>query len=242
MFRTIALLSLLSGAVARRKLREHDLHYGLDAFNANFNSRAPQLFGAADHFHRRLYEHESALPDDRLQTYLASMHPAHAVSADLTAALARSANLTVHTVVGGDLMFHGTREHADVLREQAEVRAVVPLLPELKVSPHLERLLPPATLDASLTVRLIPLERHEHVRRPAASIVDELVRALSAPCEARPVWARPPAVTCDATAVSARVTVRVEGERTLAVERLSRPEALAVANVAARLPEVRRAH
>ena len=62
------------------------------------------------------------------------------------------------------------------LRELPEVRVVVPLLPELKLSPHFEELLPSAEdaaanpLGVGLTIRLVPLEDHEHLRRPAAEI------------------------------------------------------------------------
>ena len=55
---------------------------------------------------------------------------------ELRQTLEEHADLTLHAVVGGDLLLHATRGHADALREAAPVRAVVPLLPELKVSPH----------------------------------------------------------------------------------------------------------
>ena len=40
--------------------------------------------------------------------------------------------VTIDRVVNNDLLMHGTREHADALRGQPEVRKVVPLLPELR--------------------------------------------------------------------------------------------------------------
>ena len=49
--------------------------------------------------------------------------------------------MTIDRVVNNDLLMHGTREHADALRGQPEVRKVVPLLPELKVTPHFDALL-----------------------------------------------------------------------------------------------------
>ena len=186
LFTRLALLATVAGTAARRVLHPTDLHYDLDTFNKKFNTRVPSIFGAeAERFHRRLFEHESSLPDGRLQTFLARLHPAHGASSELTASLEERADgLTMHTVVGGDLMMHGTREHADALREQPEVHAVVPLLPELKVSPHFDALLPKLNPSAavSLNVRLVPLERHEHVRRPAATLVEEL-RQVKRPSE-----------------------------------------------------------
>ena len=123
---------------ARRSLRESDLHYKLDDFKANYNSRVYHLFTEEGHFHRRLFEHESSLPYDRLQTFLVKMHPTElGVTPQVTASLEQRASVTIHTVVGSDLMMHGTRAHADALREQPEVKNVVPYLPELKVTPYL---------------------------------------------------------------------------------------------------------
>ena len=133
----------------RRVLREADLHYGLPSFNQRFLTRAAHAHVITDeeHFHRRLFEHESSLPHDQLQTFVVNLHPEHKVHEGLTRSLESRALLGFHTVVGGDLLLHGTRAHADALRDEPEVRAVVPLLPELKVTPHFDKLLPPTPTD-----------------------------------------------------------------------------------------------
>lgn len=111
----------------RRQLLETDLHYGIDDFNKNYNTRASGIFKEERHFHRRLFEHESTLPRDQLQTYLVKLHPTElGVTPEITSSLEQRASTTIHTVVGDDIMMHGTRDHADAMREQPEVHKVVP--------------------------------------------------------------------------------------------------------------------
>ena len=88
--------------------------------------------------------------------------------------------MTIDRVVNNDLLMHGTREHADALRGQPEVRKVVPLLPELKVTPHFDALLPtaPANGTVSLNVRLTAYERHEHLRPVGAELAGRLGQAV----------------------------------------------------------------
>ena len=72
------MLILLCGGVAaarRRQLLEHDLHYGLDAWNERFVTRAAKVFEGKDHFHRRLFEHEVGLDDGRLQSFMVNLQP-----------------------------------------------------------------------------------------------------------------------------------------------------------------------
>tara|TARA_B110001452_G_scaffold258069_1_gene252885 strand:- start:378 stop:713 length:336 start_codon:yes stop_codon:yes gene_type:complete len=52
-----------------------DLHYGLDGFNTKYATRAPKLFSSEDHFHERLFEHESSLPEEKVQVYVVSLAP-----------------------------------------------------------------------------------------------------------------------------------------------------------------------
>ena len=58
------LLAVVAGVSARRVLQAEDLSYGFDAFNTRFNTRARHIFAGDDDFHRRLFEHESALPHE----------------------------------------------------------------------------------------------------------------------------------------------------------------------------------
>ena len=127
----LALVSTTAAAdlrnIRRRQLVETDLHYGIDDFNKNYNTRAFQRFKEEGHFHRRLFEHESALPHDQLQTYLVKLHPTElGLTPEIMSSLEQRASATIHTVVGDDIMMHGTREHADAMREQPEVHKVVP--------------------------------------------------------------------------------------------------------------------
>ena len=236
-----AVLLCATPASARRQLRQEDLHYGLPAFNAKFNTQAPNLFGGDDHFHRRLFEHEAALPPNKLQTYMATLHPSKlGVTPELTKSLEQRGGLTLHTVVSGDLLMHGTRDHADALRNQPEVKTVVPLLPELKVTPHFGKMLPDSNATSSRTtsllVRLIPHERHEHLRLPAAKLVAEFASAIARACaDEASMWKGKRA--CSAAGTSAAPTVAYDGERTIVVRRVERTEAQAVAELLARLPE-----
>jgi hypothetical protein len=232
----LLLASIGAAAGARRALRESDLHYGLDTFNERFGTRAPELFGGdASRFHRRLFEHESALAHDTLQTFVVTLQPSVSVTSEFTSRLENRAQLTVHAVVGGDLLMHGTREHADALREQAEVRAVVPLLPELKLTPHFAKLLPTdnTTAAVSLNIRLVPLERHGHLRKPAADVAAKYTKALRGACESLPaVWG-----ARRACAKASETLVTVESERALVVKSVERAEVYAVAELFASMAE-----
>ena len=84
------MLILLCGGVAaarRRQLLEHDLHYGLDAWNERFVTRAAKVFEGKDHFHRRLFEHEDGLDDGRLQSFMVNLQPGIHPGADLRESL-----------------------------------------------------------------------------------------------------------------------------------------------------------
>ena len=70
---------LAVAASSRRVLHPTDLHYGFDAFTEKFNTRVHTLY-SEDTFHRRLYEHESALPHDTLQTFVATLHETESAS------------------------------------------------------------------------------------------------------------------------------------------------------------------
>ena len=234
------LLLAVAGAAARRELRESDLQYGLDAFHTRYNTR--RLFKTEDHFHRRLFEHETALPHDTLQTFLATLHKPSSVTPELSTSLEDRGNLTLHTVVDGDLLMHGTRVHADALREQPEVRAVVPLLPELKVTPHFDALLGSANASraaatpraANLIIRLVPWERHSHLRPSSDILAATYADALTAACAARPEWKGWRACASD---VALRPRVAAEGPRTLVVSGVERKEALAVAELLSAQPQ-----
>ena len=256
-------LSLLLAATAQtRRFLQSDVHYGLASFNTKFHTRARHLYEQEHHFHRRLFEHEEALPADKLQTYIATLHDSVplGVTPQLTASLERRGGLTVHTVVAGDLLMHGTRNHADALRDQPEIRTVVPLLPELKLTPFFSIMLPrnetaPAAMApggavrqgavrasssghappvVSLLIRLLPRERHEHLRRPADKVLADLVAALAATCASEPgKWGARAA--CSATAAP---SVVADGDRTVVAYGVIRSEALDVGGVFARVPEV----
>ena len=133
-------------------------------------------------------------------------------------------------------MLHTTREGAAALRDQPEVRAVVPMLPELKITPRFDELLPKAPeVTIALNVRLVPLARHEDLRRPVAELSTALTEALAAACATRDEWRK---LHACASASGTGVRVRAESERALVVEGLMRAEALDVAHfVVESLPE-----
>ena len=233
----LALASCGGAAGLRRALKAEDVAYGLEAWVARFSTSAPALFAAESHFHDSLLSHEASLTYSQLQSFVATLHDSAAASETLSASLERRANLTLHTALSGDsFLLHGTRQHADSLREQPEVRAVVALLPQLKVTPHFEKLLPDETPDAkttkprpiSLIVRLVPLERHAHLRRPAKQLADVYTQALSKACEADKEWAAMRACGAEGGA-----TIRYESERTLVVQNLFKDDASKVAHLVA---------
>ena len=143
--------------------------------------------------------------------------------------------MTIDRVVNNDLLMHGTREHADALRGQPEVRKVVPLLPELKVTPHFDALLPtaPANGTVSLNVRLTAYERHEHLRPVGAELAGRLTRALRERCAA--AWRSRPSCNLPAGKVMA---VEAHSERLAVVVPVALQDALAVAEALAHEPEV----
>ena len=258
----LALSLILAATAQTRRLQQSDVQYGLAAFNAKFHTRARHLYDQEHHFHRRLFDHEEALPADRLQTYIATLHASVplGVTPELTKSLETRGGLIVHTVVSGDLLMHGTRDHADALREQPEIRTVVPLLPELKLTPHFTKMLPhnataPAAMApggavrqgavgasspgqappvVSLLIRLLPRERHEHLRRPAEEVVPDFSAALAAACASEPgKWGARAA--CSARAAPSVVS---EGDRTVVARGVLRSEAHDVGEVFASIPEV----
>lgn len=84
----LLLLGVLGLAEARRRqLSQEDLHYGHAEFNKRYGTRAPVLFEGEDHFHRRLFEHETSIPEGRVQSYLVSLsdgvHPDREKRAEL---------------------------------------------------------------------------------------------------------------------------------------------------------------
>ena len=86
----MGVLIFLCGAIAaarRRQLLEHDLHYGLDVWNARFVTRAAKVFEGDDHFHRRLFEHEVGLDNGRLQSFMVNLQSGIEPGADLRASL-----------------------------------------------------------------------------------------------------------------------------------------------------------
>lgn len=259
-----AFIVVATAAAGRRQLREEDLHYGLDAYKANYNSRVHHHFSSTDEhrFHRRLFEHESSLPRDQIQTFMAKLHPTElGITPELTASLEQRGSLTVHTVIGSDLMMHGTREHADALRAQPEVKTVVPLLPELKVTPHFESLLPkehelhhlPSDNLAELIIRLIPMERHEHLRKSSEELVASFRNALARACEdpeTRAEWQARKACAKEEKAADAKADkaadakpavltpkMAAEGERTIVVSRVHPSDAMALSSLLAHVPE-----
>ena len=143
--------------------------------------------------------------------------------------------MTIDRVVNNDLLMHGTREHADALRGQPEVRKVVPLLPELKVTPHFDALLPtaPANGTVSLNVRLTAYERHEHLRPVGAELAGRLTRALRERCAA--AWRSRP--SCNLPAGKA-MAVEAHSERLAVVVPVALQDALAVAEALAHEPGV----
>ena len=143
--------------------------------------------------------------------------------------------MIIDRVVNNDLLMHGTREHADALRAQPEVRKVVPLLPELKVTPHFDALLPaaPANGTVSLNVRLTAYERHQHLRPVGAELAGRLTRALRERCAA--AWRSRP--SCNLPAGKA-MAVEAHSERLAVVVPVALQDALAVAEALAHEPEV----
>ena len=74
-------------AARRRQLFEQDLHYGLDAWNERYVTRASKVFEGEDHFHKRLFEHEVGLDDGRLQSFMVTLHPGIEPGTDLRQSL-----------------------------------------------------------------------------------------------------------------------------------------------------------
>ena len=221
-------LPLVLAAAERRKLREIDFEYRLDEYNANFATRAPLLFDSDASFRRRMSEHEAGLPSWQAQSFVASLQPGTEASMTIGALLEKRVGLKLHSVVGGDLLMHGSREAAAALREQPEVRRVVPLLPELKISPHFEQLLPINTTKVALNGRLLPQGR----RDPARVVAERVAAAHSRRCAHASEWRGQG--SCDHGHSTLRV--RVESERTLVIEQVPRAEALELARVLAEEP------
>ena len=142
--------------------------------------------------------------------------------------------MVIDLVVNKDLLMHGTRAHADALRGEPEVRKVVSLLPELKVTPHFEALLPPTRGNGtlSLNVRLTAYARHEHLRPAAAELASRLTRALHARCAA--AWRSRP--SCNLP--GAGLAVEAHSERLAVVAPVAAHDAVAIAEALAEEPEV----
>jgi len=205
-----------------RRLEDHN--YGLNSFKARFNTRASAYFESDDQFHRRLFEHESTLAADRLQSFLVSLQPEFNITHELTSSMEGEADVTIDAIVGGDLLMHGTILHADALRKLPEVRKVVPLLPELKVSPHFEEMLPKEPTVA-LNVRIVPWERHAHLRDTAEKIAKRFTSTLLTLCTSDEHWRHKP--SCMRAAAS-HMHVRAESKRLLVLEGVVPEDALAL--------------
>jgi len=224
----------LAVAHARRQLQLVDAEYGLEAFHRTHDTRARSLFGtseaAADQaFTRRLHEHESSLADDDLQTYIVTLQegyrPCDALKLTLEAWMGGH---PVDSVVGDDFLVHATAGQADALRDAAEVRKVVPYLPELKVAPYFDQALPEGT-NVSLLLNLIPFAQHEAVRPPVEQLISSMTKTMHKACTAGEL--RAPS-SCDT------LKLRAEAERIVVATGVARAEALQVAEALAAIPEV----
>jgi len=236
-----ALLNLLFVAITaarRRQLRVSDVEYGLESFHKTFHTRAAAVFGTGTqsekHFTQRLFEHESQLPDGKVQSFAVTLQHGIQLTNVLHAALEDRTGVVIDSVVGDDLLMHGTTADADAMRQMAEVRKVVALLPELKISPHFDQLLPQNVSAVRLTIRLIPLERHAHLRSSAAEIGSRLTRTLGVACSSKGGVLRGRASCTGGSLLRADA----ESERTLMVEGVKRNEAHEVAALLAAEPEV----
>ncbi len=228
------LLSLAFGAAgaARRRLVEADVDYGLRAYNATYRTRAHTLFSSDAHFRSRLFEHESALPEDELASFHVSLAPGVKSCNALRHSLEGRARLVLDgQLIGDDLMAHGTREHADALRALPEVRKVVAALPELKLTPHWDTLVPNAT-TATLLVTIVPYDRHEHLRGPTAEVAAAATKALRAACAED---GGPLRKSC---AASPPLELVPEGDKLMALMRAPTAEIEAIAAVLSRVPGV----
>ena len=228
------LLSLAFGAAgaARRRLVEADVDYGLRAYNATYRTRAHRLFPSEAHFRSRLFEHESALPEDELASFHVSLAPGVKSCNALRHSLEGRARLVLDgQLIGDDLMAHGTREHADALRALPEVRKVVAALPELKLTPHWDTLVPNAT-TATLLVTIVPYDRHEHLRGPTAEVAAAATKALRAACAED---GGPLRKSC---AASPPLELVPEGDKLMALPRAPTAEIEAIAAVLSRAPGV----
>jgi len=222
-----------AGAAARRKLSLSDVAYDLAEFGTTYRTRAHHLFESAQHFAERLLAHETALADGTVQTFLVNLQPGFEPSDELKASLEDRSALVLDTVVGNDLLVHGPPDGVGALRDLPEVRRVVALLPELKISPHFAELLPKNATSVRLTLQLIPYDRHSHLRLPAALIAEQLSKELARACVAGGALAR--LASC---AAAQPLVVHAESERVIGVRGIMRPDADAVAGVVARRAEV----
>ena len=104
----LALLLIWAATAQTRRLQQSDVQYGLASFNAKFHTRARHLYDQEHLFHRRLFEHEEALPADRLQTYIATLHDSVplGVTPELTKSLETRGGLTVPCLVLPPLAEH----------------------------------------------------------------------------------------------------------------------------------------
>ena len=129
-------------------------------------------------------------------------------------------------------MMHGTRAHAMAMRELPEVRTVVPLLPELKLTPHFDAMLP-KNATVSLNLMMAPLKRHEHLRQPSAALAEAYTQVLRARCEEDEAWRARPSCTR-----SPPLGVVAAGDDLLVAAQLSPDDAHAVAQLLAEQAEV----
>ena len=260
-----AFIVVATAAAGRRQLREEDLHYGLDAYKANYNSRVHHHFSSTDEhrFHRRLFEHEvfvATRPDPNIHGEAPPDRAGHHARIDRFARTARFAHRSHrHRQRPHDAWHEG--KHADASAPQPEVKTVVPLLPELKVTPHFESLLPkehelhhlPSDNLAELIIRLIPMERHEHLRKSSEELVASFRNALARACEdpeTRAEWQARKACAKEEKAADAKADkaadakpavltpkMAAEGERTIVVSRVHPSDAMALSSLLAHVPE-----
>ena len=140
--------------------------------------------------------------------------------------------MTIDAYMDGDLMMHGTRAHAMAMRELPEVRKVVPLLPELKLTPHFDAMLP-KNATVSLNLMMAPLKRHEHLRQPSPELAQAYTKVLRTRCEKDEEWRARPSCTR-----SPPLEVVSAGDDLLVAAQLAPEDAHAVAELLAEQAEV----
>uniref|UniRef100_A0A7S0J3W4 WW domain-containing protein n=1 Tax=Calcidiscus leptoporus TaxID=127549 RepID=A0A7S0J3W4_9EUKA len=173
----------------------NDATLSLDHFSSSYATRARSLFMLPAHFSARMDEHSMALSQRNasLHSYFVSLPPSVYPSDAIKRQIETESGAPLDAVVGNGFLLHSSEAAKERVERASGVSDVSPFLPELRVSPifemdwqaafdenrtaHRE-----AVVDTDIVLRLIPLERHEHLRPPVAQLLDEFKETIRKLC------------------------------------------------------------